>query len=74
MKTKIHKKFNEFLDEASKPQWLRNDLGKMRKRGRITILVDKIRNGARPKGWKWGSTRWAPCSPAARAPTRHCRR
>ena len=45
MKTKIHKKFNEFLDEASKPQWLRNDLGKMRKRGRITILVDKIRNG-----------------------------
>ena len=45
MKTKIDKNFNEFLDEASKPQWLRNDLGKMRKRGRIPILVDKIKNG-----------------------------
>ena len=45
MKTKLNKNFNEFLDEASKPKWLRNDLGKMRKRGRIPILVDKIKNG-----------------------------
>lgn len=45
MKTKLNKNFNEFLDEASKPKWLKNDLGKMRKRGRISVLVDKIKNG-----------------------------
>ena len=39
MKTKIDKNFNEFLDEASKPQWLRNDLGKMRKRGRMILIM-----------------------------------
>ena len=29
MKTKINKNFDEFLDEAAKPKWLRNDLGKI---------------------------------------------
>ena len=45
MKTKIHKKFDEFLDEASKPEFTWLDLAHARRRGRIPIIVQKIKDG-----------------------------
>tara|TARA_B100001287_G_C22667002_1_gene523310 strand:+ start:650 stop:1666 length:1017 start_codon:yes stop_codon:yes gene_type:complete len=45
MKTKIHKKFNEFLDEASKPDYAFLDLAHARRRGRVAIIVQKIKDG-----------------------------
>ena len=44
MKTKIHKKFNEFLDEASKPDYAFLDLAHARRRGRVAIIVQKIKD------------------------------
>ena len=45
MKTKIDKNFNEFLDEASKPDYAFLDLAHARRRGRIPIIVQKIKDG-----------------------------
>ena len=41
MKTKI-KKFNEFLDEASKPEYTWLDLADSKRKGRLPIIIQKI--------------------------------
>ena len=45
MKTKIHKKFSEFLDEASKPDFTWLSLADAKKKGRLPIIIQKIKDG-----------------------------